>query len=195
MQKFRIPRAAWFLSFAWFYCIGSAAELPKADGKIVITGGESFSLNPTVDYRLPTISIDWDVPPEACQSKTYEWTDGALKCIGRVIQESGIPLLEPGLRGATMEAQRDFHLAAQNMYRLQAVAYLTTEWIDFKNAETVAKRLSEAMEKLQNMARAICEAGNTEYSGPMVACVKTATAGGLISKALSTRSSTKGEKK
>ncbi len=165
--------------------LAQAAEIPKADGKIVITGGESFSLNPTVDYGPPTISIDWDVPPEACQSKTYEWADGALKCIGRVVQESGIPLLEPGLRGAIMEIQRDFHLTAQNMYRFQALAYLTPEWIDFKNAETATKQQSAAMEKLQDTARVICEAGATEYSGSAVGCVKTKTARGAIGEALS----------
>ena len=144
---------------------------------------DSFSLNPTLDYGNRSFGV-WDVPPEVCQSKTYEWTDGALKCIGRVIQDSGIPLLEPGLRGATMEAQRDFHVAAQDMYRLQALAYLTPEWIDFKNAEMVTKQKSEAMEKMQAVARGICEAGKTEYSGPAVGCIKTETARGLISKAL-----------
>lgn len=167
-----------------FAGIANSAEPPKADGKIVITGGESFSLNPTVDYGNGYL-VDFDVPPEACQSKTYEWTDDALKCVGRVIQDSGLPLLEPGLRGAIMESQRDFHLGAQNMYRLQAAAYLTPEFIDFKNAETATKQLSAAMEKLQDTARAICKAGGTEYSAPAVGCIKTQTAMGMVAEALS----------
>jgi len=138
-----------------------------------------------------TISIDWDVPPEVCQSKTYEWTDDSLKCIGRVIQDSGLPLFEPGLRSSIMETQRDYHLSAQNMYRLQAAAFLTTEWIDFKNAETVVKTQSAAMEKLQDIARAICKASDTEYSGTQVGCVKTQTAQSLISKALTKKDSEK----
>ncbi len=129
--------------------------------------------------------IDWDVNPNECQSKMYEWVEGKLKCVGRVIQESGIPLLEPGLRGAIMEQQRDFHVGAQNMYRLQAAAYLTQPWIDFKNAESIVKVLSQEMQKMQDVARVICEAGNTEYDGPSVGCIKTETAQGLMAKALS----------
>ncbi len=134
-----------------------------------------------------TYEIDWDVNPNECQSKMYEWVvEGKLKCVGRVIQESGIPLLEPGLRGAIMEKQRDFHVGAQNMYRLQAAAYLTQPWLDFKNAETVVKALSQDMQKMQDVARVICEDGNTEYDGPTVGCIKTETALGIMAKALTT---------
>ena len=84
-----------------------------------------------------------------------------------------------------MELQRDFHVGAQNMYRLQAAAYLTQPWIDFKNAEAIVKALSENMQKMQDVARDICKAGDTEYSGPTVGCIKTETARGLIAKALS----------
>jgi len=131
-----------------------------------------------------TYEIDWDVNPDVCESKLYEWADGKLKCVGRVVQESGIPLLEPGLRGAIMENQRDFHLGAQNMYRLQVIAYSTQEWIDFKNAESVVKVLSQNMQNMQDVARDICKRGNTEYSGPTVGCIKTETAQGLMAKAL-----------
>ena len=169
----KLSRAA-VLSFACFYCIGAAAGRAE----------ESFSLNPTIDYGTVQM-LEMDVPPGECQSKTYEWADGSLKCVGRVIQESGIPLLEPGLRGAIMESQRDFHLSAQNMYRFQAAAYLTPQFIDFKNAETATKQQSAAMEKLQDMARSICKAGATEYSSSAVGCIKTQTAGGMMAEALS----------
>ncbi len=133
-----------------------------------------------------TYEIDWDVNPNKCQSKLYEWAvEGKLKCVGRVVQDSGIPLLEPGLVGAITVKQRDFHLGAQNMYRLQVVAYSTQQWIDFKNAESIVKVLSQEMQKMQDVARVICEAGNTEYDGPSVGCIKTETARGLMAKALS----------
>jgi hypothetical protein len=141
----------------------------------------------TIPYNgVPvTYEIDWDVNPSECQSKMYEWTDGKLKCVGRVVQDSGVPLLEPGLYNAIMEAQRDTHLAGQNMYRLQAVLYTTQSWVDFKNAESIVKVKSQEMAKLQDIAREICKSGNTEYSGPLVGCVKTKTAQGLMAKALS----------
>ncbi len=154
----------------------------------IMTCGFGFAQEHAVLVSEPslkiTYEIDWDVDPDVCESKLYEWADGKLKCVGRVVQDSGIPLLEPGLRGAIMEAQRDYHLAGQNMYRLQAVAYLTQPWIDFKNAEMMTKIQSQKMGALQDVARDICERGNTEYSGPMVGCVKTETAQGLMAKAL-----------
>jgi len=165
-------------------CVYSFAEEPG----ITISGGLEAGNPLDGTVTLPngtTYEIDWDVRPDACQSKIYEWADGKLKCVGRVIQESGVPLLEPGFVGALTEMQRDFHVGAQNMYRLQAVAYLTQPWIDFKNAESQVKVLSEKMQKMQDVARAICEAGDTEYDGPTVGCVKTETARGLIAKALS----------
>ena len=182
------------LSKAAEFPVVTEAPRPLRPGELPTVGG--ITLDRGVDVpglkfnpEIPTYTSVpiWDVPPEACQSKTYEWTEGAFKCIGRVIQESGIPLLEPGLRGAVMESQRDYHLSAQKMYRLKAAVYLTPQWLNFKNAEELMKRGSEAMEKLQDMARAICGTGNTKYSGSMVACVKTETAGGMISKALSRR--------
>ncbi len=160
---------------------------------LVIVCGYGFAQEPEIGKAtIPfngigpvTYEIDWDVDPNECQSKMYEWAvEGKLKCVGRVIQDSGIPLLEPGLRGAIMENQRDFHVGAQNMYRLQAVAYLTQPWIDFKNAESQVKVLSQVMQKMQDVARVICEAGDTEYDGPSVGCIKTETARGLMAKAL-----------
>lgn len=150
-------------------------------------GEEKIPFNGIIEtgiIRDSGYEINWDVPPDACESKMYSWVEGKLKCVGRVIQESGIPLLEPGLRSAIMEAQRDFHVSAQNMYRLQAAAYLTQPWIDFKNAESLAKVLSVGMQKKQDVARVICESGNTEYDGPSVGCIKTETALGLMAKAL-----------
>jgi len=88
------------------------------------------------------------------------------------------------LHNAIMENQRDFHLGAQNMYRLQVVAYSTQAWLDFKNAESAVKVLSLNMQKMQDVARVICEEGNTEYDGASVGCIKTETARGLMSKAL-----------
>ncbi len=140
--------------------------------------------NPSITFGAGTMVV-LDTMPEQCQSKLYEWSEDSFKCVGTVVQDSGLPLFEPGFRTALLEAQRNMHLAAQNMYRFQANAYLTPEYLDFKNAETLTKIESGRLKALQDKARAICDAAGSQYDGPKVACVKKETGMGLISKALS----------
>lgn len=179
------------ISLALLTCVvlsfGQGSEIAIAGLEANVSGPAGIWIGPDGT----TVSIDWDQPPEKCLSGLYQWTGDGLQCVGQIVQADGVPRLDSGLRTAVLESQRDYHVSTQNMYAAQVSWQRTLEYLDFKNKEEFAKQLSEAMETLQNRARAICAAEGTEYQSSSVSCIKTESAMAKYAKALAVKEGTK----
>ena len=119
--------------------VAEAAELPKPGEIILDRGG------------IPTtISIDWDVPPENCESKLYRWDGESLRCA--TVDRLGHLMMQ---RDHNMRALR---ACREDVSYLRGAAVLTA-------LDNDAKEKCRQMGKVFDKIKVICSGSLTPGDG------------------------------